>query len=213
MPVVCDNAPAHAGEPWGGCPHGFDPSGYWFARAFPLSRVPVFVAGCVAALHRIRDDTGGSEASAAYGLPALPKPHVAKGIFCCDCCCDDGCWVGGTEKNWATRADCSIVGYAIVVMVCAIFRPLDIGTRAVLEMIVPFLQLAGVLAVTRDGGASYSSRFLRSRTLEFLGEISMSFYMVRAQCCSQHALDWLKHDWLDCRSLTCRMFCVGLHRL
>jgi peptidoglycan/LPS O-acetylase OafA/YrhL len=177
-PFVCDHAPAQAGEPWEGCPHGFDQSGYWFARAFPLSRLPVFVAGCVAALHRIRDDTGGSKASAAHGLPTLPKPHVAKGIFCCDCCCATECCVGGTEKDWSTRADCSIIGYAMVVVVCVISRPLDIGTRAVLEMAVPFLQLAGILAVTRDGGASYSSRFLRSRPMQFLGEISMSFYMI-----------------------------------
>ena len=48
--------------PWGeepsGCPQGFEAgaSWYWSARAFPLSRLPVFIAGCMAAFHRMRDD-------------------------------------------------------------------------------------------------------------------------------------------------------------
>ena len=49
--------------------------------AVRLTSLSVFVAGCVAALHRIRDDTGGSKASAAHGLPTLPKPHVAKALI------------------------------------------------------------------------------------------------------------------------------------
>ena len=44
--------------------------------------------------------------------------------------------------------------------------------------VLPFAQLEVVVALTRDGGKSRASRFLRHPVIEWLGEISAALYLV-----------------------------------
>ena len=107
--VLCDDIGSEWGEEPSGCPQGFEAgaSWYWSARAFPLSRLPVFIAGCMAAFHRMRDDDPQPAVQLANPTTgrAVPK-HQPAAIFCCACCGNpDACCVGGSVDDWASRAD------------------------------------------------------------------------------------------------------------
>ena len=100
------------GSEWGeepsGCPQGFEAgaSWYWSARAFPLSRLPVFIAGCMAAFHRMRDDDPPPMQLVNPMTGRAAPKHQPAAIFCCACCGNpDACCVGGSVDDWASRAD------------------------------------------------------------------------------------------------------------
>lgn len=131
-------------------------SGYWYGRAHPISRLPVFVMGCLAALHRNRE------------LHARPGDELGQeswaGCFCgCGLC--GNCCVGGGEAANARRTDRCLVGYLFMIIFCVfndhvfmldIFLPNIMRTLS--EAFCPVLILALILSSTRDGGRSVTSR-------------------------------------------------------
>ena len=91
--------------------------GYWMARAWPPSRLPVFLMGVLAALHRNRELSAGikgeSSPSDVEGQ-ADQKSESWSGWFCC---CGD-CCTGGGERANAGRADRSLAAYIFMVLFC-----------------------------------------------------------------------------------------------
>ena len=50
------------------------------------------------------------------------------------------------------------------------------------QAIDPFVYLTLIVAVTRDGGKSVTSRLMRTRVCQFLGRVSMAVYLVHMSC-------------------------------
>eukprot|EP01045_Picozoa_sp_COSAG04_P019121 COSAG04_NODE_1826_length_5485_cov_2.733569_8_plen_650_part_00 len=185
LPVVmCDCVAEWGEEPPGatGCPAGWFPGGswYWAARAFPLSRLPLFVAGSLAALHRMADPPPTTAATAAWATRRPPEQEPMAS-FCCGCCGQpDSCCSGGTEEDWVSRSNKAFQAYLTVVGLAVLNETegFPVGGRIWLEIFIPWLQLVMILTLTRDGGRSMYGTRLRSKPMQFLGRTSMAFYMV-----------------------------------
>ena len=91
------------------------------------------------------------------------------------------------EGRWRKKSDWT----AVVLLAMTMFFALGSFLRLVLpsdkayllgsvtlQAILPFLQLQVVVALTRDGGKSLTSRALRTQWARFLGKISASLYLV-----------------------------------
>ncbi|CAK9116538.1 unnamed protein product [Durusdinium trenchii] len=138
--------------------------GYWSARAWPLSRIPVFAMGCLAAVERIH---GGG--------------HVTCRFRTAD--------AGGEARRWGWRA--SVLGACYVLILTAgvvlnevpvksatFARLRDPVIRSLLEALVPLLFIDLILALTHCGESGILARVCRSKPMEWMGDIAMSFYMV-----------------------------------
>lgn len=84
-------------------------SGYWAARAVPLSRLPVFMMGCLAAAHRKRDGNNSRRDAAEDTIREQTKFAVVGKIasFLCNfftlrCVFRSG----GNSKSWRARSNC-----------------------------------------------------------------------------------------------------------
>jgi len=140
---------------------GFNVS-YWTARAWPLSRIPVFAMGCLSAVERMH---GGG--------------HVTFRLRS-----------GGSEpRRWGWRA--SVLGLCYVLLLAAgvvmnqvpvkdpnLAMRRDPMVRAFWEALVPLLFIDLILALTHCGENGILARLCRSKPMEWMGDIAMSFYMV-----------------------------------
>lgn len=136
---------------------------YWTARAWPLSRIPVFAMGCLSAVERMH---GGGHVTCRFRS------------------------TGGSEaRRWGWRA--SILGLCYILLLVAgvvinrvpvknakIGAYRDPMVRAFLEALVPLLFIDLILALTHCGENGILARLCRSKPMEWMGDIAMSFYMV-----------------------------------
>ena len=94
------------------------------------------------------------------------------------------CFSGGEKpflprKFWSPGANVWFAVYWVIGAVCCFSgKGVREMARPMLEVSNAPLHLALMLALTRDGGTSCVGRWLRSRPMQKLGEISMSFYMI-----------------------------------
>ncbi|CAJ1328202.1 unnamed protein product [Effrenium voratum] len=135
---------------------------YWTARAWPLSRVPVFAMGCLAAVERLH---GG-------------------GNFTPFCCRGDA-----QAGDYGRRA--TILGFSYILLLALAVGinqvPLtdrywmsvrEAMVRSSWEAFVPLLFIDLILALTHCGDSGILARACRSKPMEWMGEIAMSFYMI-----------------------------------
>lgn len=210
---------------------------YWAGRVFPPARLPLFIMGALAALHRMADmqhshilqadvqpEAVGTDAEAPLSQ-LVWKVHTkqqargswfcccfarakcnANGVVSCDTADDDdgraGCCRGDDCKDepevWGQYADfyfClywfGLAALVLGVQCTGIYVSKDWATmlssvlRVSIELFNAPLCLAMILSMTRDEGHSYTANLMRSAPLQQLGEVSMSFYLVRlARCCN-----------------------------
>eukprot|EP00931_Biecheleriopsis_adriatica_P077132 TRINITY_DN50752_c0_g1_i1.p1 TRINITY_DN50752_c0_g1~~TRINITY_DN50752_c0_g1_i1.p1 ORF type:complete len:523 (+),score=80.02 TRINITY_DN50752_c0_g1_i1:159-1571(+) len=147
--------------------------GYWTARAWPLGRLPVFAMGCLAALERQQGEMSTS----------------------CYLCCPFRCLAGGDAKTWGRRATAAGLIY-IVLLVLGIFamqmtkptmvEEMDPGShaantyvsiRALWEAFAPMLFIVLIVSLTRCGEEGLAARLCRWKPINYIGDISMAFYM------------------------------------
>ncbi|CAE7710495.1 unnamed protein product, partial [Symbiodinium microadriaticum] len=140
---------------------------YWSARAWPLSRIPVFAMGCLAAVERIH---GGGHLTALCRLPRR-------------------CSAESEGARWGWRSTALGVGYLLVLVLGITinsvplkdFRLLQLReglVRASWEAFVPLLFIDLILALTQCGNNGPLAKLCRSKPMEFMGDIAMAFYMV-----------------------------------
>jgi hypothetical protein len=197
-------------------------------RIFPPARLPLFIMGALAALHRMSDtqhpQTWQVE-SPAMVTDAKPQEQLVWKVHTqrqargsCFCCCwarakcnvsdmkscdtvddDDGragCCRGddidGEAKAWGRHADFYFClywfGLGALILGVACVRTyvsphwayiLTDATFVAGEVFGAPLCLAMILSMTRDEGHSGMANLMRSAPLQKLGEVSMSFYLVR----------------------------------
>eukprot|EP01052_Picozoa_sp_SAG31_P026252 SAG31_NODE_2366_length_5859_cov_4.794097_5_plen_439_part_00 len=182
--------------------------GYWVARSWPVGRVLVFAMGCLAALNRLaaakrqasRDAEADSaavvvdEADRGYEL-GVPQMYMVNALVC-PCCgdkrevFDNLCCTAELpaimspgkpeEIAWAKQTDRCIAVYVLVIAAAVTFETVvvPIGARLQLEALLPMLELSIIISLTYDGRQSWTSRFCNWGPVQWLGNISMSFYMV-----------------------------------
>ena len=134
-------------------------NGYWPARSHPLGRAPVFFMGVCAAYHRLQDDERETRntqmlhaayADASFGL-------LLMGI--------------GLMNMWE-----------IILTKCALnpdtFYCTYWAGRPTIEACCPLLQVCAIISLSRDGGKSQLARLCKTKAMQRLGDISMSFYMI-----------------------------------
>jgi hypothetical protein len=144
-----------------------------------------------------------AEGGAELGMPGCPGM-----LECVRCCDDPdgqqglvfGCcaflprrWVlnlptlyssaaekAGQQAQWASEADGATAIYCVLVFGLAFVERFVVafGARMLLEGIVVMMELHIIVSLTYDGRQSYVSRFCNTRAITWLGNISMSFYMV-----------------------------------
>jgi peptidoglycan/LPS O-acetylase OafA/YrhL len=82
----------------------------------------------------------------------------------------------------ADRSSTAILSFTVLIILANSLYCMQTGGNirggVWLQAIAPFLQLKVIVALTRDGAGSLSSRILRHPFLLWLGEISMSLYLV-----------------------------------
>ena len=108
----------------------------------------------------------------------------------------------GTQATWVSLANASglgvFVSWFVLTMLDSGFRLADrdghdlqvaglnlgAGLYCFLwyQAIDPFIYLTLLVSVTKDGGKSLTSRFLRTPICQFLGKISMAIYLVHMPC-------------------------------
>ena len=143
---------------------------YFPARCYPPRAFMVFAMGCMAALHRTKDQGGDNGSS--------------HGLFCgCCCCltCCGHCMPGGSQEVNARRADLCFGIYLGMILIFTMIEfglGFNKGLRYSGEAWVPVLLLALILAVTRDGRRSLISKFCLTKPMQTLGDVSMTFYML-----------------------------------
>lgn len=78
------------------------------------------------------------------------------------------------------RADCSVALYLFSILVIVLTESLwfEFGGRQLLEGLAPMLELAILVTLTYDRRMSWTSRVCNTRFMQWLGDISMSFYMI-----------------------------------
>jgi peptidoglycan/LPS O-acetylase OafA/YrhL len=159
---------------------------YWMWRAFPPNRLPVFVMGCCAGLVALRseqDDAGSQQMRLPQQQLVEPQSDLARPL----------CF---KHNDTVTPA---IVFMSIVIMgtLFSILRleVLSFLVRLLGEAILPILFYDWIIALSRSVATSSSSegdtttslpppvyssveKLFRSKPLQFLGHISMSFYVV-----------------------------------
>jgi len=149
-----------------------DQYGYWTARAWPLGRMPVFAMGCLAAVER-----QGEAATSCY--------------FCCPL----RCLADGDAKTWGRRATAAGLLYILLLVLGIVamqaVKPtvadmLDPTShvaytyfciRATWEAFAPMLFITLIVALTRCGEEGVAASLCRSRPVQYVGDISMAFYM------------------------------------
>eukprot|EP00439_Symbiodinium_sp_Y106_P066954 s810_g11.t1 len=140
---------------------------YWSARAWPLSRIPVFAMGCLAAVERIH---GGGHLTAFCRLPRR-------------------CSAESEGARWGWRATALGVGYLLVLALGITINSVPLKdfrlqqlreglVRASWEAFVPLLFIDLILALTQCGNNGPLAKLCRSKPMEFMGDIAMAFYMV-----------------------------------
>ena len=132
---------------------------YWFVRAFPVCRLPVFVMGCLAA-------------------KSIVDIHKKTGLQ--TACATPSCAHFG-------MANFGLVIYVLMVVLYVLLgRGLagpfiaslmgEGGCRLIIEIMMPMLYYDWITALTTE--TSFTRSMLASRPMRFLGDISMSFYMI-----------------------------------
>ncbi|CAK8992543.1 unnamed protein product [Durusdinium trenchii] len=141
---------------------------YWLRMTPPL-RLPVFVMGLCAGLIRIQRQQAAMKDSDLDLTPISrsERPEVLDGACCEEPCIGPwslfGIWFLFTGLSVAAAVQCGIL----------------VGLRAVLEVFFPILFYYWVLAITSPLHQSSSLvAFFNSRIMQFLGNISMSAYMI-----------------------------------
>ena len=78
------------------------------------------------------------------------------------------------------------------------------------QAVDPFIYLTLLVAVTKDGGRSLTSRILRTRVCQFLGKISMAIYLVHMPCIGFFKLMVEGPIWsISANAYRCRMLHGG----
>eukprot|EP00455_Lapot_gusevi_P019571 TRINITY_DN2090_c0_g1_i1.p1 TRINITY_DN2090_c0_g1~~TRINITY_DN2090_c0_g1_i1.p1 ORF type:complete len:467 (+),score=112.92 TRINITY_DN2090_c0_g1_i1:96-1496(+) len=172
--------------------------GFWpaFATATmnPLTRFPVFLMGVYAGVlcSRHPDPSTSTLPWPNTSLALFPhsKPNEASQtaqatLLLGDESSSSEC-VSQESLKWAATADFySIFLLALTLGVStldALARKLAASPGVLgavwFQALLPFAQLQVVVALTRDGGASRASRVLTTRLSQWLGQISMSIYLI-----------------------------------
>eukprot|EP01046_Picozoa_sp_COSAG06_P007371 COSAG06_NODE_360_length_16832_cov_9.250209_3_plen_327_part_00 len=165
-------------------------TGYWYGRAWPPSRLPVFLMGVLGALHRNRElhSTAGDAGAESW-----------VGCFCgCGLCGD--CCVGGGEVANARRTDQCLAAYLLMIILCVfndhVLR-MDVTMPGVMrvesEIWCPVLILALIMSSTRDGGRSITYRLMTTKQMQGLGDISMAFCECSQPVRSRQGCDCYPH--------------------
>merc|ERR1711975_56646 len=135
--------------------------GYWTCTGWPLSRFPVFLMGCLAGQQCCVENSNGAKLL----------------------------WAGKVrlEAEWARFVDRAGVVYCTLLVVASIAEYMNDYLQAnniylrcsiMMQLLCPALQLSIMVGLTQDGGLSMIARICCSRTISFMGRISMSLYLV-----------------------------------
>jgi len=133
--------------------------GYWACTGWPVSRLPVFLMGCLGG-HLVRN---------------------SKGTLLV--------WAGRVRETpeWARYVDRAGVLYCAVLIVASVmdnmaetFEAYHVYPRCsiLLQLLCPALQLTIIVGLTQEGGQSIFGRLCCSRIMGFAGRISMALYLV-----------------------------------
>ena len=140
-----------------------------------LYRFPVFLLGVYAGVLASRNHD-----------KLLPWPRSVR-LFFLFCCTSHTAEPYSPEKDqasWRKTADILSIVLPTLTLLCG-YSDFAIKMKGStwyphvwLQLIVAWPQLWVMIALTRDGGQSWASRFLRSNPLVWLGKISASLYLV-----------------------------------
>ena len=157
---------------------------YWLARSWPLGRFPVFLMGCIGALERLDERP--------------PNPSAADvEISCVGCCCSDGHSEKQTRTpaTWGAQADKTIRWYLFMLSICWICNArgglggiFGFLGRVFYECFLPNMFLHLILSLSRCNNEGFLARFCRKPAMQFMGDISMSFYMIHMNLFGTFAL-------------------------
>mmetsp|Transcript_26993 Transcript_26993/g.53922 ORF Transcript_26993/g.53922 Transcript_26993/m.53922 type:complete len:476 (+) Transcript_26993:220-1647(+) len=176
---------------------------YWVARAWPVSRLPVFIMGCLAAIERVKRK--GDQWSKKIKPAALSA-----------CCCCGSKQINDSdpseEKYWKRRRICDTSACSYMILLIAVIfsvflikiraigemKQLPLKIKAIGEAITPLLFLRLLLSLTetsderkqgimttsndkQDKKRSVFESICRSKAAIFLGNISLGFYLIHMQ--------------------------------
>ena len=137
------------------------PMWYWFVRAYPLCRFPVFMMGCLAGKLMIMQRQHTS-----VKFMCLPNPTMCMKM-------SDLCLVIYLSF---------VVFYTMIASGVWGLQDLTYQFRLILEVMLPMLFFDWVIALSGEE-SSATRTFFSSTVMRWVGDISMSFYMV-------HMLIW-----------------------
>lgn len=146
---------------WGGLP--YVGKGYWPATGWPLSRLPVFVMGCIAGLMLPPDQAGAHRAGTWWGRVQLD------------------------DTGWGKKTDRAAGLYVGALLLCGVLTTgwgeqlkgkVDLGlTLGILsQLTVPYVQLLIIVGLA-SSSKSVTARICHSPAAKFLGKISMGIYL------------------------------------
>ena len=165
------------------------PAAFAISTMNPWTRYPVFLMGVYAGeLCQRHPTTQPSQSTDPLppGISPMPWPSTVLLFFPCRCG-GGGSHTPPPKKNWIQVADNSSMTLLCVTLLVATADAIyafcfseggNIGGGLWLQALAPFLQLAVVVALTRDGARSMASGVLRHPKLLWLGDISMAIYLV-----------------------------------
>ena len=133
---------------------------FWFAHAWPLSRVPVFEMGLVAGLLVLRQ-----------GRPDRNTAVKVMGVS------------NSQDNQWARKVDWGAGIFALCIVVLSILHIVtkkDLGGSWWMQGGFPFMMLQIIVGLSMVGrnGTSVTVRLLNWPPLLYLGKISMALYLV-----------------------------------
>lgn len=144
------------------------------ATMHPLSRFPLFLMGAYAGIlcHRHANKPMPWIQSISVLFPLKLVNNVEESNSITDY------WA-----NISTRSSILILILTLIVTIADILVKILVPMGGILgqvwlQALVPFFQLHIIVALTRDGGQSLASKALRTKLAKWLGEISMTIYLV-----------------------------------
>ena len=154
-------------------------SAFALSTMVPWVRYPCFLMGVYAGELCLRHSDGPGKDEAM-----MPWPYGIMFFFPTTCAVRAPTALSQPAR-WAAVAD----EYSAFALLATLFVALGNGVGMVygianvlggfwLQAIMPFVQLTVVVALTKDQGLSRSSQFLRRPLLKWLGDVSMSLYLV-----------------------------------
>ena len=142
----------------------------------PVTRFPVFLLGVYGGVLCLRYPTGQLPWPSTLLWGSLPSFCIRKGGQGCNPKAPE------TTEEWAKYATCRVATFLATLFTMCIVDSILVakgnssGTLAFiwLTAYLPFLELEVLVALTRDGATSSSSKFLRHPLCQWLGNVSDS---------------------------------------